>query len=92
MRDPVPRAVRGWRSLRYARIEPALSLSVTMRASLPARFVTVWILGPDEPFVTPIEAQGRRLSLAAGTVELNPLGSKDPISAANAIARSSGAG
>jgi hypothetical protein len=90
--DPMPRAVRGWRSLRYANLEPALSLSVLMRASLPARFVTIWVLDPQEPSATRVAAGARRVSLAAGAVKLNPIGSLDPIDSVHVAARPSSSG
>jgi hypothetical protein len=90
--DPVPREVRGWRSLRYASLEPALSLTLRMQASLPARFVTIWVMGTDETPTWRVDPSGRTLSLWAGTVELNPIGSADPIASVRLSARPSGSG
>ncbi len=41
-RGPVPREIRGWRSLYYANKIPALSLAGTADGVLPIRFVSVW--------------------------------------------------
>ena len=91
-KEALPREVRGWRSLRYASREPALSLTMRMQASLPARFVTIWVMSPDETLATLVDPSGRTLSLSAGTVELNPIGSPDPIASVRVSARPSGSG
>jgi len=91
-KDPVAREVRGWRSLRYASREPALSLAMCMQASLPARFVTIWVMTPDETPARLVDASGRTLSLSAGTVELNSIGSGDPIASVRVSTRPSGSG
>lgn len=41
---PVPTAIRGWRSLRYASKQPAVSLAGSIRAELPVRFTSIWVL------------------------------------------------
>jgi hypothetical protein len=41
---PIPAEVRGWRSLRYAVKEPALSLAVWVAGACPIRFLTMWTL------------------------------------------------
>ena len=90
--DALPREVRGWRSLRYASREPALSLTMRMKTSLPARFVTIWVIGPDEAPATHVDLSGRTLSCSAGSVGLNPIGSPDPIASVHVSASPSGPG
>jgi hypothetical protein len=40
---PVPAAIRGWRSLYYARKIPALSLSLTAAGECPSRIISCWL-------------------------------------------------
>jgi hypothetical protein len=90
--DTLPRGVRGWRSLRYAGREPALSLAAHMTAVLPARFVTIWDMGPQETSDSPIDSGGQAIDLAAGAVRLRPIGSLDPLAAVTIPSETHGAG
>jgi hypothetical protein len=44
---PVPSEIRGWRSLRYAKKIPGLSIAGRTVADFPIRFISVWSPYPD---------------------------------------------
>jgi len=90
--DTPPREVRGWRSLRYASREPALSLAAHMTAVLPARFVTIWVMDPHVTSDLPIDSSGLAIDLPAGAVRLHRLGSLDPIASVIVPTAARGAG
>ncbi len=47
--ETIPAEIRGWRSLRYARKLPALSIAGVIAAKLPVRFVSVWVPSNADP-------------------------------------------
>jgi len=50
------------------------------------------VMSPDETLANLVDPSGRTLSLSAGTVDLNPIGSPNPIASVRVSARPSGSG
>ncbi len=76
-------SIRGWRSLYYAKKQPALSLSMESQAALPVRFVSVVVLG-EETGLSRLDGKRAELlsSKGSSSVHFAGIGSREIISIA----------